>query len=489
MSSFTIGTQNLHVGAASVVAIADVIGWQESTAKSRPKIDALDGYATYHPKIDALAAIAISWRDDLFELVDAGERMTHTFRRKVTPIRGFVWVLLRVRATGELVMFVCTHFISGAWSAPRRTTAWRRARWAEHMKILAAFLEQAARVHPVALVGDMNRHRWLRLPHFHHAGTRAIAPYDQLWASFPLGAARRGPKNGSDHHSWTTTVTLSKEKPAVTKTEIYPGADAKSAWHADDHPGVHFDANCGCLHTTEGITRPGYEGGATAPNVTFVPDMKAQRLQAVQHFPIDMSSRALKNLTGGVETNTLNVTQVELVGTCDPKHRRSWDGAGKILAGRDYIYWPDAPDWALRDLAKFMAWCETEHGIPLEGPINWVRYPDSYGFNAPQRFSAAQWRVFKGWCGHQHVPENDHGDPGNINFARLLDYAHALAGAHAAPGPKPPPKPTPKPAPKTPNADAAYEAAVRGEKAAKTAAKKSAWRKIRDLAATLSSRY
>ncbi|HEY6222818.1 MAG TPA: hypothetical protein VIW26_03470, partial [Gemmatimonadales bacterium] len=39
------------------------------------------------------------------------------------------------------------------------------------------------------------------------------------------------------------------------------------------------------------------------------------------------------------------------------------------------------------------------------------------------RFTAAAWLAFDGWCGHQHVPNNDHGDPGAIDIARLLAIA------------------------------------------------------------------
>ena len=34
--------------------------------------------------------------------------------------------------------------------------------------------------------------------------------------------------------------------------------------------------------------------------------------------------------------------------------------------------------------------------------------------------SNSEWMAFSGWCGHQHVPENDHWDPGRINISRLL---------------------------------------------------------------------
>jgi hypothetical protein len=177
-----------------------------------------------------------------------------------------------------------------------------------------------------------------------------------------------------------------------------------------------MDVNVVVLHTTEGRSLPGYEGGATAPNITAVPDLAAKRLRWYQHFDIDRSSRALVNLTGGVETNTLNVCQVELVGTCDPTTHKKW-------ASAPHIYWPEAPDWALAEVAEFLRWMHAEHGVPLTGPAKWPAYPSSYGSASGQRMTGAQWTAFNGVCGHMHVPENVHGDPGAIDFARLIALA------------------------------------------------------------------
>jgi hypothetical protein len=206
-----------------------------------------------------------------------------------------------------------------------------------------------------------------------------------------------------------------------TKTgpQRYPGA-SRANWYQDDFGGDPMEVNVVVLHTTEGRTLPTYSGGALAPNLTAVPDLAAKRLRWYQHFDIETSSRALANLRGGVETNTLNVCQVELVGTCDPKAHTKWKAAGK-----SHIYWPDAPDWALQGVARFLAWMHEEHGVPLSGPSAWPAYPSSYGSRQGQRMSGKKWTAFKGVCGHMHVPENDHGDPGAIDFARLVKYAKA----------------------------------------------------------------
>ncbi|MDH6517726.1 hypothetical protein M2163_005292 [Streptomyces sp. SAI-135] len=216
----------------------------------------------------------------------------------------------------------------------------------------------------------------------------------------------------------------------------YPGA-SRANWYQDDFGGDAMEVNVVVLHTTEGRTLPTYSGGALAPNLTAVPDLAAKRLHWYQHFDIETSSRALANLRGGVETNTLNVCQVELVGTCDPAIHGKWKTAGKA-----HIYWPDAPDWALRGVARFLAWMHEEHGVPLAGPGAWPAYPSSYGSKHGQRMSGRKWEAFKGVCGHMHVPENNHGDPGAIDFPRLLKYAKADLDVDDGNTPETPTKPS-----------------------------------------------
>jgi hypothetical protein len=200
----------------------------------------------------------------------------------------------------------------------------------------------------------------------------------------------------------------------------YAAAD-RSHWYQDT-PGLGgsvINPNVVVLHTTETTSLPDYEGGATAPTYTAVPDFAAKRLQWFAHFPDERSSRALRNEPGGVETNTLNAVQVELVGTCDPAAHKRW-------GSHPHIFWPDAPYWALRELALFLVDMHKRHGLRLEAP-KFLPYPASYGASAV-RFTYAQWRAFYGVCGHQHVPENVHGDPGDIDVDKLLKIARRKAG-------------------------------------------------------------
>lgn len=206
-------------------------------------------------------------------------------------------------------------------------------------------------------------------------------------------------------------------------------ADTTTQWYQDDWPGSLMNLTAatmvGVVHTTETMSWPGYEGGKTAPNYTgFGPLKGISSGQWRAHFPDERSSRALRNLSGGVETNTLNSVQIELIGTCDPKHARSWNGEGKKFAGKDYIYWPKASDSQLMWLAGLLADLHLRHGLRLAAPT-FVAYPESYGPGG-QRFSFAKWRAFAGVCGHQHVPENVHGDPGNINMPKVLSFVKQL---------------------------------------------------------------
>ncbi|MEU5433813.1 peptidoglycan-binding protein [Streptomyces sp. NPDC020719] len=155
------------------------------------------------------------------------------------------------------------------------------------------------------------------------------------------------------------------------------------------------------LHTTEGGTWPSYDGGASAPNFT----VKGGEVR--QHFNANESSRALVNKSGGVQTNTLNVVQIELVGTCE--------------RGGPGLYWPGASDADMAALVDLIQWLTSNYPIPVVSTSKpWLSYPTSYGSKSGQRMSFSEWTNFNGICGHQHVPENDHGDPGNFPIQRLI---------------------------------------------------------------------
>jgi hypothetical protein len=204
----------------------------------------------------------------------------------------------------------------------------------------------------------------------------------------------------------------------MSRAAYYPPANRTAQRFDGAYKGSSMAPNCLVLHTTEGQSWPGYSGGAVAPHLTALPDFANERLVWRQHFPVTMSARALVNRAGGVETNTANCIQVELVGTS------GW--ATTANRHRDYTLadkwcWAThATDWMIRDLGAFIAWCNQEWGVPISAPYAF----DTWAGNNSHRMSLAQWRSFKGVCGHSHVPENEHTDPGEIPIARILAAAN-----------------------------------------------------------------
>lgn len=189
----------------------------------------------------------------------------------------------------------------------------------------------------------------------------------------------------------------------------------------------------GCLHTTEGSGWPTYAGWSIMPHATILPT-PGKGVTVRQHIPFSSAAFALKNEDGGVQTNRADCFQFELVGTC------ASHGPG--------YHWPSADDAVLLDLwHKVIKPVSVAYKIPLRAP-EFKPYLStgggSYGKKNGVRLSGAQWTAFTGWLGHQHVPENDHGDPGEFPFARLVKLA-----SKDTPPPKPPTPPTP-PQPPTP---------------------------------------
>jgi LysM repeat protein len=217
---------------------------------------------------------------------------------------------------------------------------------------------------------------------------------------------------------------------AKSGPQRYPGASTKYFWQSK-WGGDPMESNVVVWHSAECLVLPGYGNGGSAPNFTAVPDFAKKKLTWFQHFDFDVSSRALRNNEGGVETNTLNVVQVELVGTCDPEQHAKWK-----VAKEAHLYTAALPAWAIRDLAAFARWAAVHHKVPLTAAKTWKPYDASFGAGNGVRMSAAQWTSFMGHCGHMHVPENTHGDPGAFPMASII----ALAKRPAA-GPVTPSKP------------------------------------------------
>jgi len=165
------------------------------------------------------------------------------------------------------------------------------------------------------------------------------------------------------------------------------------------------------LHTTEGTTVAGAIAAYRAHNSWPHRTVDCRRRIIVEHLPLAAAARSLQNLPGGADQTNRDgdvLIQYELVGSAtnpasigDPD---DLDWFGRVVLG---------PDCA-------------RMGIPLTSTVRWVAYPASYG-NAPQRLSLAAWDAYSGVLGHQHAPDNVHGDPGAINIDRILTAARGDA--------------------------------------------------------------
>jgi hypothetical protein len=151
------------------------------------------------------------------------------------------------------------------------------------------------------------------------------------------------------------------------------------------------------LHSTEsdifGVTND-YLGAhpGIQPHVLIDPATGQSR----EYIPWSSPAKSLVNLPGGVETNNRGgVIQVEVILRAAEAPARSTE-------------WYLALASMLQDIAEAT-------GAPVSFPVPFVAYPASYGLGAAQRLSEGAWRAVAGIIGHQHVPENVHGDPGDVN--------------------------------------------------------------------------
>lgn len=163
----------------------------------------------------------------------------------------------------------------------------------------------------------------------------------------------------------------------------------------------------GVLHTTEGSSYAGAKGTYVAKKVAphFTVTVETGEFRAYQHVPLDKAARALANPPGGIQTNRIPCIQVEIV----------WKAAQAA----------EMTDTLLEGLRRLMTWVEAQVGIKPWAPP--FVGNEGYGLTSVSRMKPETWLVFDGWCGHQHVPENAHWDPGRIPIEQLLERSPDVA--------------------------------------------------------------
>jgi hypothetical protein len=150
----------------------------------------------------------------------------------------------------------------------------------------------------------------------------------------------------------------------------------------------------GILHTTEGgwdSSLDVFRSRLTTPTFMIGLDdrvkSRAPGVRIAQLVPLGEMAAALINERGGVETNRVCRVQIEIVGFS--KHT---------------LWLPPKP--LSTALAVLMYEMKEQAGIPYH--------------HAVAHRSMAVWPKVSGWLGHEDVPENDHWDPGNLNWPVLF---------------------------------------------------------------------
>ena len=129
----------------------------------------------------------ISWKKSVWKLEGKGFIRTHHGLHDVSPNRYITWVKLKNRATGQDIVRINTHLVSGAFSHHDKTTGWRREHWHEHIQklehLVAHFQKQGLQV---IVSGDFNRdsnHVLGHQVHYDnniHVGTHGKSTYDYM---------------------------------------------------------------------------------------------------------------------------------------------------------------------------------------------------------------------------------------------------------------------------------------------------------------------
>jgi hypothetical protein len=201
---------------------------------------------------------------------------------------------------------------------------------------------------------------------------------------------------------------IAKVKKVIQRnTTTVPGNN--DGWHPGalkiryDDAGAFVTAGPKALwHTTEGLSLPTYSG--SAPHFTFNP--KSGSLW--QHMPINRAAKSLEHPAGTVETNRAHAIQVELIAFSDVAE-------AKRLGRPDYaVVNFTAADYAR--IAQLARWIEKNAGVPRKCGVKFVPYPSA----VYPRLSPSAWLAYAGHLGHQHVPNNHHGDPSILDIKKVL---------------------------------------------------------------------
>jgi hypothetical protein len=160
-------------------SLGDVVLWQE-IAPDRYTA-AVAGLPSHWRTVQTGTEDPISFDTRVWRLVSTDRALLSRGRAHVTPRRWATWALLQHVGTGRVVVFMDTHYVSGAWvDRPVTHRAWRRRlwlrEWARQDDVVDGLTQRGL---TVLGGGDFNR---VRLPRFAerqmHLNSGSI---DHLW--------------------------------------------------------------------------------------------------------------------------------------------------------------------------------------------------------------------------------------------------------------------------------------------------------------------
>lgn len=147
-----------------------------------------------------------------------------------------------------------------------------------------------------------------------------------------------------------------------------------------------------CIHMTEGSSIEGavgaYRKNNSWPHATIDP----KKRRKVRHLNLNVAARSLaNNINDGFQVGRANVLQIEIVG---------FSAEAQNISQSDL-------DW--------IAECFNEIRQAQSFPLNHL------DFKVPAtRLSDRDWVNYAGIVGHQHAPDNDHWDPGDLNIEYIV---------------------------------------------------------------------
>lgn len=154
-------------------------------------------------------------------------------------------------------------------------------------------------------------------------------------------------------------------------------------------------------HTTESSVRPAYAAGVR-PTIDVGPDVRGGRSTIVQYVPFGFAATALRNASGGIETNRQVLCQIEQIAFTA---REAWLPSSEMVV-------------QLASIAEFL---EQEFGIPQLYPYDPSDMASGIWASASNPWRRSdRFETRAGWHPHAAVDENDHWDCGGERIPRIL---------------------------------------------------------------------